>query len=75
MATTTAVVSGLQTIEMCKVLLGQVTDNFKNAFINLGVPMIILSNPAGPKKFTIPHQKEKIDVWTKWQVDYKQHKD
>ena len=49
MATTTAVVSGLQTFEMCKVLLGYDSEKFKNSFINLGVPVMIMSNPGTPK--------------------------
>lgn len=54
MATTTAVVSGLQTIEMCKILLNKHEDKLKNSFINLGVPMLVLSNPGPPKKTKIP---------------------
>lgn len=53
MSTTTSVVSGLQTIEMCKVLLNYKVEKMKNSFINLGIPMMVFSNPAPMKKIKI----------------------
>lgn len=40
LATTTAVVSGLQTIELVKVLKKCKLENMKNGFINLAVPIV-----------------------------------
>ena len=38
LATTTSVVAGLQTIELCKILKNCKIDTMKNAFINLAIP-------------------------------------
>ena len=72
MATTTAVVSGLQTIEMCKILLNSDINQLKNSFINLGQPMMVLCNPGPPQKVTLPDVPSKhntVDVWSKWKLD------
>lgn len=38
LATTTAVVAGLQTIELVKILKNEKVENMKNAFLNLAIP-------------------------------------
>eukprot|EP00922_Rhytidocystis_sp_ex-Travisia-forbesii_P048846 GHVS01072735.1.p1 GENE.GHVS01072735.1~~GHVS01072735.1.p1 ORF type:complete len:1106 (+),score=141.84 GHVS01072735.1:89-3406(+) len=53
MATTTAMVTGLVSFELLKTLLGgdqRPLEDFKNAFINLGLPLWLLSEPLPPCK-------------------------
>ena len=51
-ATTTAAVSGLVTIEMIKVLGKAPLHQLKNCFLNLALPMVLLSEP-GPVQKTV----------------------
>ena len=46
LATTTACVSGLQTIEIIKYLKDIKIDKMKNSYINLAVPSIQMSEPG-----------------------------
>jgi len=69
MATTTAAVAGLVTIELIKVIMGfDKLELYKNAWMNLGLPLIMLSEPQA-----CPVTKIKDDLvvtlWTKrWEV-------
>jgi len=69
MATTTASVAGLVTIELIKVMIGiQKLESYKNAWMNLGLPIIMLSEP---QSCPLTHIKENltISLWTKrWEV-------
>jgi len=40
MATTTACIAGLQTIELIKVIKREKVEHMKNAFLNLAVPIL-----------------------------------
>lgn len=51
-ATTTAAVSGLVTIELIKVLHKAPLEQLKNCFLNLALPVILLSEP-GPVAKTV----------------------
>lgn len=46
LATTTACVSGLQTLEICKYLKKIKIDLMKNSYLNLAVPSIQMSEPG-----------------------------
>jgi hypothetical protein len=46
LATTTAVVAGLQTIELCKTIKQCKIEHLKNAFINLAIPYVQLTEPG-----------------------------
>jgi len=69
MATSTAAVSGLVSIEMIKVLTGEKNiTTYKNAWMNLALPMVMLSEPAKCSKTEIKEGVE-ISLWTKkWEV-------
>ena len=49
LATTTAAVAGLQTIELCKLIRQCLSSQISNSFLNLSVPVLALSEPAPPK--------------------------
>jgi hypothetical protein len=52
-ATTTAAVSGLVTIELIKVLQKRPLDAYKNAFLNLALPLLLLSEPGPCSRTTL----------------------
>lgn len=66
-ATTTAVVSGLVSIEVVKVILGIDVDKFKSAFLNLALPAFQLSEP-GPAPKTYITKDTYFTVWDTWEV-------
>jgi ubiquitin-activating enzyme E1-like protein 2 len=69
MATTTAAVAGLVTIELIKVMIGlKNIELYKNAWMNLALPLVMLSEPQ-----VCPITKVKegllITLWTKrWEI-------
>jgi len=69
MATTTASVAGLVTIELIKVMTGvEKLESYKNAWMNLGLPIIMLSEPQACPLTKI-RDNLTITLWTKrWEV-------
>lgn len=67
LATTTAVVAGLQTIELVKILKNEKVENMKNAFLNLAIPQLLLGEP-GPVPKTKIHHKLTVSIWDRWDV-------
>ncbi|KAH9520216.1 Ubiquitin-like modifier-activating enzyme 6 [Bulinus truncatus] len=66
-ATTTATVSGLVTIEMIKVLHHMPLEKLKNCFLNLALPVILLSEP-GPVTKTVLREGLSVTIWDKWEI-------
>lgn len=66
-ATTTAAVAGLVTIELVKVVMKSPTEDFKNCFMNLGLPYLIFSEP-GPPEITVIREGLSFSNWDKWVV-------
>lgn len=50
LATTTAAIAALQTLELLKYLKGCKIEEYRNAFLNLAVPSLMMSEPAPPVK-------------------------
>lgn len=48
LATTTAAIAGLQTIELLKYLAGCRIEDHRNTFLNLAVPSLMMSEPGPP---------------------------
>ncbi|KAJ9455430.1 Ubiquitin-like modifier-activating enzyme 1 [Diplonema papillatum] len=66
MVTTTALITGLVCLEVYKVLQkGKKVDDFKNAFVNLAIPFVTLSEPMGAPEVSYG-PKDKPIKWTLW---------
>mmetsp|Transcript_21928 Transcript_21928/g.16271 ORF Transcript_21928/g.16271 Transcript_21928/m.16271 type:complete len:80 (-) Transcript_21928:367-606(-) len=50
LATTTAAIAGLQTIELIKIIKQMKVDKVKNSFLNLAVPSLMMSEPGPAPK-------------------------
>ncbi|XP_062608943.1 ubiquitin-like modifier-activating enzyme 6 [Saccostrea cucullata] len=66
-ATTTATVSGLVTVELIKVMENLPLEVYKNAFLNLALPIIVLSEP-GPAEKTVIKEGLTVTMWDRWEV-------
>ncbi|XP_057309540.1 ubiquitin-like modifier-activating enzyme 6 isoform X2 [Hydractinia symbiolongicarpus] len=66
-ATTTAAIAGLASIELLKVVDQQPLENLKNCFLNLALPMMVLSEPGAAPKTRITNDIE-FTSWDHWEV-------
>lgn len=66
-ATTTAAVSGLISTELVKVVEGLPLEKYRNCFLNLGLPVIVLSEP-GPAEKTVVREGMSFTIWDRWVV-------
>jgi len=67
-ATTTSIVSALVVTELLKIMQGLDVGDHRNAFLNLALPIIQLSEPAPPEKKTIPGNSVQFSEWDRWEV-------
>ncbi|KAI0237342.1 Ubiquitin-like modifier-activating enzyme 6 [Lamellibrachia satsuma] len=69
-ATTTATVSGLVTIELIKVVMKAPLEHYKNCFLNLAIPTVIFSEPGPAEKTTLSKRacKEAANVFDSSEV-------
>lgn len=66
-ATTTAAVAGLVSLELVKLVQKLPVDKFKNCFLNLALPYFQLSEPGpAPKKFIT--KETYFTLWDRWEV-------
>ena len=68
LATTTACIAGLQTIELVKILKKCKLEDMKNAFMSLAVPILQLSEPGAPIKTKLTDKLE-VTVWDRWEIN------
>ena len=66
LATTTAAIAGLQTIEMLKILKGIPLTEQRNSFLNLAVPSLMLSEPGPPQNFNLAEGLD-TTLWNRWE--------
>ncbi|XP_066918728.1 ubiquitin-like modifier-activating enzyme 6 [Clytia hemisphaerica] len=66
-ATTTAAIAGLASLELLKIIAGSPLENLKNCFLNLALPMMVLSEPGAPPKTKIKDGLE-FTMWDRWVV-------
>lgn len=66
LATTTAAISGLQTLEYIKILKNIDVEHMKNAFLNLAVPILTQTEPGAVPKLKIKEGLE-VSIWDRWE--------
>lgn len=66
-ATTTAAVAGLVSIELIKVVSGAPLEHLKNAFLSLALPTLVFSEPAPPAR-TLVKEGLSFTAWDRWEV-------
>ncbi|KAL3866603.1 hypothetical protein ACJMK2_043889 [Sinanodonta woodiana] len=71
-ATTTAAVAGMISIELVKVVEKFPREKYTNCFLNLALPIMLLSEP-GPAERTVIREGLSFTTWDRWEV--KGHKD
>ena len=67
LATTTASISGLQALELIKVLKDCKKDDFKNIFLNLAVPVMQAAEPGDLPKTKLIEGLE-VTLWDRWEI-------
>lgn len=67
LATTTASIAGLQTLELVKVLKESKKDNMRNCFLNLAVPIMQASEPGDVAKVKLTDDLE-ATLWDRWDI-------
>lgn len=67
LATTTASISGLQTLELVKILKGCELTDHRNIFLNLAVPYMQASEPGNVIKEKLLEGLE-VSLWDRWEV-------
>jgi hypothetical protein len=68
LATTTSCVAGLQTLEICKYLKNIKIDQMRNAYLNLAVPSLQMSEPGEVKKTKVT-DKLTVTLWDRWEIE------
>jgi hypothetical protein len=68
LATTTAAVAGLQTLELVKLLLNAKKADHRNIFLNLAVPIMQASEPGEIAKTKLAEGIE-VTLWDRWDVN------
>ena len=65
LATTTATVTGLVCLELYKIVQDKKLENFKNAFVNLAIPLFAFSEPVGVKTTEVETKNGEWN-WSIW---------
>jgi ubiquitin-activating enzyme E1 len=68
LATTTAVVAALQTIEAVKVINRMAVHGHRNAFINLAASVCAMTEPCAPRVMYTLQRSGPVTAWTRWEV-------
>lgn len=68
MATTTAAVAGLQTLELLKIACGVKKADHRNVFLSLAVPIMQAGEPGDVPKTKLTDKIE-TTIWDRWEVN------
>jgi hypothetical protein len=66
LATTTAAIAGLQTIELLKFMKDLPAESHRNAFLNLAVPSLMMGEPGPPQRYTLCGSLS-VSLWDRWE--------
>ena len=69
LATTTAAIAALQTIELIRFLKGSKIEEYKNSFLNLSVPNMIGSEVNPAKKIKLGSDGLEVTLWDRWEFN------
>ena len=67
LATTTAAIAALQTIEIIRFLKDSKLEEYKQTFLNLSVPTIGISEPALAPKIKLGSSGIEVTLWDRWE--------
>ena len=67
LATTTAAIAGLQTIELLKILKNLPVNKCRNSFLNLAVPTLLQSEPIAAQEYQI-NEDISVNIWNRWEI-------
>ena len=67
LATTTAAIAALQTIEVCKLIKGCDYEQMNNSFLNLAIPIFSQSEPGPVPKVKL-REDLSVTIWDQWEV-------
>jgi hypothetical protein len=67
LATTTAAIAALQTIEVIRFLKESKIEDYKWTFLNLSVPSLGISEPAPAPKIKLGSSGLEVTVWDRWE--------
>jgi len=69
LATTTAAIAGLQTIELIKYLKDCKFGEYRNSFLNLAVPSLMQSEPGVAMKTKLGAKGLEVTLWDRWEYE------
>ena len=67
LATTTAAIAALQTIEIIRFLKDSKLEDYKQSFLNLSVPIICISEPGPARKIKLGSTGLEVTLWDRWE--------
>ena len=67
LATTTASIAGLQSLELIKLIAGSDISKIRNTFLNLAVPLCTLSEPGSAIQIQLSKEL-KVTLWDRWEI-------
>jgi len=68
MPTTTASISGLQALELVKLIKKSKIEDHRNFFLNLAVPIMQASEPGEVQTIKIS-ENVKVNLWDRWELE------
>ncbi|KAL4488907.1 hypothetical protein ABPG72_005694 [Tetrahymena utriculariae] len=74
LVTTTSIVAGLQIIETIKIMKEVKSDFYKNAFLNLSLPLFVQPEPQKAEQFKLS-QNLNTTVWDRWEIKVNKEND